>query len=97
MCESACARFAFRWNCAGLGRRKLSHSELTAWRVFWAARGVSYEVNPLAPALIITGADGVARAKVLHYSGKFKPWLMQPLSPPRAAQVAVESRCRESA
>uniref|UniRef100_A0A6U5JRB2 Uncharacterized protein n=1 Tax=Calcidiscus leptoporus TaxID=127549 RepID=A0A6U5JRB2_9EUKA len=84
------------WNIAGLGRRKLSSEELKAWQRFWQNVGVRYDANPQAPALILTGAaGGIPAAKLLHFSGRFKPWLTPVPSAVRSDGRAVEARCRE--
>ena len=62
-------------NVAGLGRRRLSESELGFWRDFWARRGRQYQPSVAAPHLVLFETPSPGGAAVLHYSGKFKPWL----------------------
>ena len=62
-------------NVAGLGRRRLSESELGFWREFWARRGRQYRPSVVAPHLVLIETPSPGGTAVLHYSGKFKPWL----------------------
>ena len=62
-------------NVAGLGRRRLSESELRFWHGFWARRGRQYQPAATAPHLVLLDPPSLSTTTVLHYSGKFKPWL----------------------